>query len=121
MGYRTHLASEPIPRLMPLWQAYELVGITPEEWDDRDALVLVLDDTGNQEAFIIGHVDGFLSSLADETAYVWSEHDNDSGDWCPWSGTVTVEPDPHEKEACPARCRRSRAVQRTWSRSRMTR
>jgi hypothetical protein len=39
--------------------------------------------------------------------YVFNEHTNDLGDWCPYSG----QPAPDDDAACPQGCRGSHAVE----------
>lgn len=45
------------------------------------------------------------------TKLVWNEHNNDSGDWCPWSGaTVPASLLRDKDEPCPAMCRKSHPI-----------
>lgn len=38
-------------------------------------------------------------------AFVWNDHDNQLGDWCPWSGkSIGDDVDPDDDIACPAGC-----------------
>lgn len=38
-------------------------------------------------------------------AYSISDHTNDIGDWCPWSGALVPEDEAHNEEfTCPAMC-----------------
>lgn len=45
--------------------------------------------------------------------WVWNDHANDIGDWCPWSGRVAEATDiaDGDNAACPARCHASRIVE----------
>lgn len=51
----------------------------------------------------------YLAELAAETVLWWNDHNNDSGDWCTWSGKL-VAPTKDEKDPCPARCWRSEQI-----------
>jgi hypothetical protein len=41
-----------------------------------------------------------ISDQVDTTGYEYNEHNNQLGDWCPWSGVPANEDD----DACPAGC-----------------
>jgi hypothetical protein len=48
----------------------------------------------------------YLAELHAEDVVWWDEHNNDSDDWCPWSGKL-VAPTKDDDDLCPAGCRRS--------------
>jgi hypothetical protein len=56
---------------------------------------------------VAGIVSSFEPDEDDEAAdeqYRWTEHSNDIGDWCPWSGGPTTADPSDDDHRCPARC-----------------
>ena len=50
-----------------------------------------------------------LALIDNESPFRFSDHANDIGDWCPWSGTLLAEG--YEDDRCPALCRASRVTE----------